>query len=258
MAFIFSEEKEKAHAGSGQMMRPNSFNKLSIRSSPSSTQPLMNIPETGVTFEPPSLKLKLEHKKEKVQLLQVRDCSCETNEDDSSREYKNVDIGDRAPWQYKTSGRGARSHSISRTITSEQHERFLKGSGISNTDNMKEGKKRRLNRSASSTVIKSPVDENGKAIPFQKPLRRQRYCEKFLGSWHTEMGGQERRILSTGEVLGSQGQRKYVVKFLSPLKFRIPQDSGRPIIASLKQDGLYLQLETGEIWVKKGCQGSPG
>jgi len=253
MAFIFPDEK-KERSGQKQIMRPNSFKKLhhsSIRSSLNSMLPLMDIPEAGVATEPLSLNLDQGYKKQKVQLLEVRDCNYETTEDDSSQDYQYLDMKDRASCQFRATARVARSHTIGRTTTSEQHQRFH-DSGISNTRDVKEGKKIRLDRSASSTVIKSPIDENGNAVPFQRPLPMQWYCDKFLGSWHKQLGkGQVRRILRTGEVLDCHGRRKYIVKFLSPLKFGIPQGSGRSIIATLKQDGLYLQLDNGEIWVKK-------
>jgi len=254
MAFIFPEEKKK-RSSNELLLRPNSskgHGNSSIRSSLGSMQTLMDIPEAGLPLEPLTLNINQRQKHTKVQLIMVRDCSYETTESESSQEYWHSDMKTRVSCQFKKPGHVARSQTIGRTTTEAKHERFVSGSSVTDVEDVVEREDRVAPRAASCTIIKSPVDEKGNALRFKKPLPRQHYCDEFLGSWYKELGhGPVRRILSTGEVLDFNGRLKYVVKFLSPIRFRIPQSSGRGITATLKNDGLYLQLDNGEIWVKK-------
>jgi len=249
MAFIIPEANPRA--GSDHLLRPDSSTTMYEHSSMTSLMPLSDIPETGFLIEPLTFDFDDRQKSQDVELLEIRDKSYYSTEEEYSQssgpQYREKT---RTSCQFVKPNLGYRRNSVGRTTTEGKHHRFIDDSSSEPTDS--KPSKKRGERSISSTVIKSPVDKNGNALSFQKPLPRQKNCESFLGSWRKELGkGQVRRILSTGEVLDKSGQLKYVVKFLSPLTFRIPQGSGRAIMASLKQDGLYLELDNGEIWVKK-------
>jgi len=249
MAFIIPEGNPRG--GSDHLLRPDSST-MYEHSSMTSLMPLSDIPETGFLIEPLTFEFDRQ-KPQDVELLEVRDGSYYSTEDDFSQSSEPQWLRNKArsSCQFIKPNMAYRRHSVGRTTTNGNHRRFINASST-DSGGSKQVNELGVQRSISSTVIKSPVDKNGKALSFQKPLPRQNNCENFLGSWRKELGkGQERRILSTGEVLDKSGHVKYVVKFLSPLKFSIPQGSGRAIIASLKQDGLYLELDNGEIWVKK-------
>jgi len=250
MAFITPEANPLA--GSDHLLRPDSST-MYEHSSMTSLMPLSDIPETGFLIEPLTLDIDDRQKPQNVELIEIRDKSYYSTEEDYSRSSDLQWLRDktRSSCQFIKPNVAYRRNSVGRTKTEGKHHRFIDDSSSEPNDS-KQSKKRGGQRSISSTVIKSPVDKNGNALSFQKPLPRQTNCENFLGSWRKDLGrGQVRRILSTGEVLDTGGHLKYVVKFLSPSTFRIPQGSGRAIIASLKQDGLYLELDNGEIWVKK-------
>lgn len=249
MAFIIPETNPRA--GIDHLLRPDSST-LYEPSSMTSLMPLSDIPEAGFPVEP----LRFDFDRQKpgdVELIEVGSKTYYSTEEDYSQSNESLWLRDktRSSCQFIKPNLACRSNSVGRTTTEGNHHRFIEGSSTDSIDS-EQFKKQGVQRSLSCTVIKSPVDKNGNALSFKKPLPRKKNCENFLGFWVKELGkGQERRILSTGEVLDKTGHLKYVVKFLSPLTFRIPQDSGRAIIATLKRDGLYLELDNGEIWVKK-------